>query len=173
MKATLALLLPALLAALAGNVRADADTRVYQQRLADGRVVLSDRPIDGAAIQRTWQIAREEPEAARQRSELVRLEAQQVAERIQRRIEREQASADALEADRLRSRLAETRRAAELGRDDASEPTALFVPGLLRRPDRSLLPPHRSHLRPDRQQHRPHERSLHPRFARRADEELR
>jgi len=173
MNKILAALLLGVLAGTAGSARADADTRVFQQRLADGRVVLSDRPIEGVAVQRSWQIAREDPQAARQRSENVRREAEQVAERIQRRLDREQASAMQLEADRLRSNAAESRRARELARDEEREPTVFFVPGLLQRQNRSMLPIHRPHLRTDRQDHRPQERPRPGRPGRNALEELR
>ena len=48
-------------------------SQIYQQRTADGRIVLSDRPTPGAPIQRSWSIVGEDPVAARERSERVRL----------------------------------------------------------------------------------------------------
>ena len=155
MKATLATLLLALLAGIAANARAEAGTRVYQQRLADGRMVLSDRPIEGVAIQRTWEIAREDPEAARRRSEAVRLESEAVSERIARRLEREQA--DRQEAESLRGSLAEARREAERARDTGGtvllgQPYGRF--GEMRWSDArrspNLMNPPRIGVRPDR-----------------------
>lgn len=101
---------------------------VYQQRLADGRVVLTDRPVDGAQTQRTWQIAREDPDAALRRSEQMRLEAQAVSERIQRRIDQQQARADAYDIERLRVSLAEAQRDAEIARASASAVPVLLLP---------------------------------------------
>jgi hypothetical protein len=67
-----------------------ADTRnaqVYLQRTSDGRVILTDRPLDGAKTERTWQLEREDAAAARTRSDNVHREAEAVAERIARRME--------------------------------------------------------------------------------------
>jgi len=67
-----------------------ADTRnaqVYLQRTSDGRVILTDRPLDGAKTERTWQVEREDAAAARARSDYVHREAEAVAERIARRLE--------------------------------------------------------------------------------------
>ena len=129
-----------------------AGIHIYQQRLADGRVVLTDRPVDGAQTQRTWQIAREDPDAARQRSEQVRLEAQAVSERIQRHIDQQQTVADNADLARLRLSLAEARRDAELARESADNAPVLFLPRAFGRA---------SHAR----SHRPgmHPRPGHPR----------
>ena len=37
-----------------------ADARIYQQRTADGRTLLTDRPVAGAVTQRTWQTTPED-----------------------------------------------------------------------------------------------------------------
>src|SRR5881409_1937555 len=42
---------------------------VYQQRTADGRIVLTDRPLAGAATQRTWRLRPDDPGSALQRRE--------------------------------------------------------------------------------------------------------
>jgi hypothetical protein len=60
--------------------------RVYQQRTADGSILLTDRPLDNARTERTWSVEREDPAAARARSERVQREADAVAARIDRRI---------------------------------------------------------------------------------------
>jgi hypothetical protein len=135
-------------AAAQGPEPVNAGSRIYQQRLADGRVVLTDRPVDGAQTQRTWEIPREDPEAARQRSERVRLEAEAVAARIQRRLERQQARTDEFELERLRVGLAEARRDAEIARDNARETAILFAPRSLVRANHLRLPRHV--LRPPR-----------------------
>jgi hypothetical protein len=123
----LALLASVATTALAETGRA-AEARIYQQRTADGGVVLTDRPLEGLRIQRTWQIAREDPQAARQRSEQVRVEAQQVSDRIQRRIDQQQRIADQSELERLRTSLTEARRDADMNRDYAGT-GVLIAPG--------------------------------------------
>jgi len=85
-------LLAALLAgiALAASLpaaAAEAKGQIYQQRAADGRIVLTDRPSATAVTERTWQVDREDREAAQQRAYDVRKEAEAVSERIQRRME--------------------------------------------------------------------------------------
>ena len=61
--------------------------QIYQQRAADGRIVLTDRPSATAVTERTWQVEREDPAAAQQRASEVRREADAVSERIQLRME--------------------------------------------------------------------------------------
>jgi hypothetical protein len=139
MKRLLRLSLPLALslAALAAGAEEAPTLGVYQQRLADGSIVISDRPVEGAKIVRTWQMARENAATARVRSEQVRLEAQAVSERVQRQIERQQATADGLEVERLRASLADARRDAEQARASAAESRVLFIPRGL---SRSVLP---------------------------------
>ena len=145
----------ALMAAPALAVAAANDTQVYLQRLADGRTMLTDRPVPGARTEHIWQIAREDPEAARRRSEDVRLESEAVSERIARRLEREQA--DRQEAESLRGSLAEARREAERARDTGGtvllgQPYGRFGEmrwSDARRSPSRMSPPHLG-LRPDR-----------------------
>ena len=66
---------------------AEQKGQIYQQRAADGRIVLTDRPSATAVTERTWQVDREDKEAAAQRAFDVRKEADAVSERIQRRME--------------------------------------------------------------------------------------
>jgi predicted membrane chloride channel (bestrophin family) len=108
-----------------------AEARIYQQRTADGRIVLTDRPLAGAVTQRTWQTAPEDADAARQRREEARLEALAVNERIQRQLEAEREQSLALA--RLQRSEAETRLVAEQARADAA-PTVVYVPAFVRRP---------------------------------------
>jgi len=123
----------AALAAMAGTTAVVAQeagprtSQIYQQRTADGRIVLSDRPVAGAQLQRTWAIANEDTVAARERSEKSRLEAQAVTERIQRQLDADRQRAEAQEAARLRVALAEARRDAEVARQGARE-TPVYVP---------------------------------------------
>ena len=46
--------------------------QIYQQRAADGRIVLTDRPSSTAVTERTWQVDREDTAAAQQRAQDVR-----------------------------------------------------------------------------------------------------
>lgn len=66
---------------------AESKGQIFQQRAADGRIVLTDRPSATAVTERTWQVDREDPAAAQQRGQDVRREAEAVSERVQRRIE--------------------------------------------------------------------------------------
>jgi hypothetical protein len=132
--ATLVALAAVLCAVEIGAVAQDAkpaDARIYQQRTADGRTVLTDRPVAGAVTQRTWQTAPEDTDAARQRREEARLEALAVNERIQRQLEAEREHGLALA--RLQRSEAETRLVAEQARADAA-PTVVYVPAFVRRP---------------------------------------
>ena len=69
--------------------------QIYQQRAADGRIVLTDRPSSNAVTERTWQVDREDPEAAQKRAQEVRREADAVSERVQRRIDAQERMAAA------------------------------------------------------------------------------
>lgn len=97
----------------------DAGRTVYQQRGADGRVTLTDRPAAGLATERRWRVdPAEDAASAAERREAGRAEAERVTERVQRSIDRQQAldnelqiaqsraqrDADALAAARLRER---------------------------------------------------------------------
>ncbi len=104
-------------------------SQIYQQRTADGRTVLSDRPLTGVPVQRSWSMEREDPVAAKARGEKVRLDAQAVSERIQRQLDSERERADLQEAARLRIALAEARREAELARQAARETPVYLPPG--------------------------------------------
>lgn len=128
--------------ALAQEVVAGAP-QVYLQRTADGRVLLTDRPLDGARTQRIWTIWSEDPAAARERGEKVRLEAQAVTERIQRSIELQQQRADQYELARLRLSLAEARRDADRAREAARDMPVLLLPRAVRWPldMRAVRPP--------------------------------
>ena len=83
----LAALLAGLVMVSAPAAAAETKGQIYQQRAADGRIVLTDRPSATAVTERTWQVDREDKEAAQQRAFDVRREAEAVSERIQRRIE--------------------------------------------------------------------------------------
>ncbi len=111
---SLTLVLGALLCGPLGATRAaeaPAGAQIYQQRAADGRIVLTDRPSPTAVTERTWQMDREDPAAARQRTLEVRREADAVSERVQRRIE---AQERALDKDLERMRMAQRERELQL-----------------------------------------------------------
>ncbi len=66
-----------------------ATTEIVQQRLSDGRILLTNTPVRGATTERTWQVPVEDPAAARQRALEVSAEAERVSERIQRMLDQE------------------------------------------------------------------------------------
>ena len=86
--------------------------QIYQQRAADGRIVLTDRPSSTAVTERTWQVEREDKAAAQQRASDLRKEADAVSERIQRRIEAQErlAAADRERAWQMQQREQQTAR---------------------------------------------------------------
>lgn len=96
-------LLGALGAAPAIAATGPASSEILQQRTADGRLLLTDRPAPGAKTERSWQVEREDPAAARQRAIDVKAEANLVAERVQRMLDQQQRRAD---DDSLRLRMA-------------------------------------------------------------------
>jgi hypothetical protein len=88
----------------AGSALAAAPTtQIFQQRTADGSLLLTDHPAAGAKTERSWQVEREDPAAARQRAIDVKAEANLVTERVQRMLDRQQRRAD---DDALRMRMA-------------------------------------------------------------------
>src|SRR6187455_1006946 len=90
----LAAMLAGLIVALPAAA-AEPKGQIYQQRAADGRIVLTDRPSSNAVTERTWQVDREDPEAAQKRAQEVRREADAVSERVQRRIDAQERMAAA------------------------------------------------------------------------------
>lgn len=129
-------------ASAAAQETAAGATQVYQQRTSDGRTVLSDRPISGARMQRTWQIAPEDRVAAQQRRDDARREAQAVTERIAGQLERERQRDETLALERLRFAQAEARRDVERSRVEAlREPIVVFVPRAAPMPPRHPRPP--------------------------------
>ena len=100
--------------AAAPQAVAAATTEVVQQRLSDGRILLTDRPVRGATTERSWQMTNDDPAAARQRAADVRTEAQQVSERIQRMLDQDRRA----DMERERTRLAALAMAQQQQRDD-------------------------------------------------------
>ncbi len=120
-------------AALAGApllAQAAATTEIIQQRTADGRILLTDRPSAGAKTERSWRMAAEDPAAARRRALDVQIESQLVSERIDRRIAMQQRL---LDQDMERRSLAlERERRVAYDDDDYADSLVVFAPGYLR-----------------------------------------
>jgi hypothetical protein len=114
---------------------------VYQQRTPDGRIVLSDHPVEGAKVQRTWQTWQEDPQAARERRLRIQREAEAVSQRIQRRIDLQEQAAARSETDRLRMALVEAERDAERARAERDAAALVVVPGRVRQATLRAHPP--------------------------------
>ena len=110
---SLTLLSSLLLAAMSAGA-ATGTTEVVQQRLSDGRILLTDRPVRGATTERSWQVTNSDPAAASQRAAAVTAEANQVSERIQRMIEQDRRA----DMERERARLEALAMAQQQQRDD-------------------------------------------------------
>jgi hypothetical protein len=94
---------------------------IVQQRLPDGRVIFTDRPLSEARTLRTWQFEPEDPQLAAARRAAAERESAAVSERIARRLEQEreidremdlarlEAARAAAERDAVRAREAEPR----------------------------------------------------------------
>jgi hypothetical protein len=91
--------------------------QIYQQRDADGHIVLTDRPVAKSVTERTWQMSHEDPAAAQQRALEVKREADAVSERVQRSIEAQLRRSS--EEDLMRMRLAMLERQNEASYDDS------------------------------------------------------
>jgi hypothetical protein len=131
-------------AALAGSpllaaAEAVTTTEILQQRTADGRILLTDRPSAGAKTERSWKLQAEDPAAARRRALDVKLEADQVSERIERRIARQEQLA-AEDAQRRSLALERQRMVAYDDSDDGyASGLVVFAPGRLYGPHRRQM----------------------------------
>ena len=138
--AALALLGLVSAAPLVASAETPATRQIVQQRTPDGGILLTDRPRPGATTERSWQVEKEDPVAARQRALDVKAEANLVAERIDRRIAAQQRAAD---EELMRQRMArlEYDRSAGLDQDDAiGGGVLLFAPHRFRMPQRFRAP---------------------------------
>ena len=104
----------AVLSVVLAAASASGATEVVQQRLSDGRILLTDHPVRGATTERSWQMTSEDPVAARQRAADVRAEAKEVSERIQRTLDAERRA----DMQREQTRLAALAMAQQQQRDD-------------------------------------------------------
>ncbi len=119
-------------AALAGGpllAHAAATTEIIQQRTADGRVLLTDRPSAGAKTERSWSLQAEDPAAARKRALDVQIESQLVSERIERRIAMQQR---VLDQDMEQRSMALERERRVAYDDDYGDGLVVYAPGYLR-----------------------------------------
>ena len=119
-------------AALVGSplvalAEAPATTQILLQRTSDGRVLFTDRAAPGAKTERSWQIDREDPAAARRRALDVQVEAQIVSERIERRIAAQQRALD--DDMQRRSMALERDRVVAYGNDPYADGLVVFAPG--------------------------------------------
>jgi hypothetical protein len=110
-------------------------TEILQQRTADGRILLTDRPSAGAKTERSWKMDAEDPAAARRRALDVRLEAQLVSERIERRIARQERLADE-ESQRRGLALERQRIVAYDDEDPYADSLVVFAPARVHGPQR-------------------------------------
>lgn len=108
------------LACASGQAGEPAATRsIYQQRLPDGRILLTDRPGAGTPVQRTWTVPVEPPLDAQAQAEAQarraasQAEAEAVNERIRQSLERQRQLETELEIERLRREQAAATLAAE------------------------------------------------------------
>jgi len=134
----------------AGDADAPAAARrIYQQRLPDGRVVLTDRPQREATTERTWTAPPEDAVAAQARREEARLAAVAVDERIGRQIEAQRQRELALDIERMRLSAAQAAAQAERARlEESLQPVAVVIPGY--RAFVAPRPPRHWHPRADR-----------------------
>ena len=95
-------------------------TSIYQQRTADGRLVLTDRPSASAVTERTWALEREDPAAARERAEAMRQRADAISERVQRRLDAQERLVAEVALERMRLARLDRERTLELERNLAS-----------------------------------------------------
>ena len=119
-------------AAIAGSpllalAEAPASTQILLQRTSDGHLLFTDRASPGAKTERSWQIEREDPVAARRRALDVQVEAQLVSERVERRIAMQQRLLD--EDMQRRSMALERDRVVAFGDDPYGDGLVVFAPG--------------------------------------------
>jgi hypothetical protein len=100
---------------------AHAAQEIVRQRLPDGSIVFTDRPVPGAAIERRWNVEPEDPVAAQARREAVARESAAVSERLNRRAAEQREAG--LEAELARTRAARdaAEREAARARAEAAE----------------------------------------------------
>jgi hypothetical protein len=124
---------PVAASAPASAAAADVGRAVYQQRGADGKVLLTDRPAAGLATERRWRIdPAEDAASAAERREASRMQADRVTERVQRSIDRQQVLDNQLQIEQLRSRQAADALAAERARErerDSESRPYVVLPG--------------------------------------------
>lgn len=131
----------------------DSGRAVYQQRGADGKVTLTDRPTAGAATERRWRIdPAEDAASAAERREASRAEADRVTQRIQRSIDQQHALSTSLQIEQLRAQRDADAQAAqrlrERDREYESRPYVVLPGHPWIRPPRVQPTPWPSHPQP-------------------------
>jgi hypothetical protein len=99
--APLALLACSMVTAASAFAATPATTQIVQQRLSDGRILLTDQPVRGATTERSWRLPAEDPVAARRRAAELSAESHLVSERIERLLERQRRADEERERTRL------------------------------------------------------------------------
>lgn len=117
---------------------------IVQQRLPDGRIVLTDRPLGSARTLRTWQYQPEDAQAAAQRRAAGQRESAAVSERIARQLAEQRETDRQVALARAQASALEAEREAARARLQADPPLVFLWPRAAWRPD----PPHRPGARP-------------------------
>lgn len=116
-------------AAEAATSTQPAPTRdIVQQRLPDGRVIFTDRPLSDARTLRTWQYQPEDPQLAALRRAAAERESAAVTERIARQLEQQREIEGDVALARARAAAAEAERDAAQARAEATEPQVVVWP---------------------------------------------
>jgi hypothetical protein len=112
---------------------------IVQQRLPDGRVIFTDRPVSDARTLRTWQYQPEDPQLAASRRAAAERESTAVSERIARQLEQQREIDREIEMARLEA-AADAARDAARERNEAEPPQVIVWPRRALRPHPSLRP---------------------------------
>lgn len=101
---------------------------IVQQRLPDGRVIFTDRPVRDARTLRTWQYQPEDPQLATARRAAAERESAAVTERIARRLEQQREIDRDIELARAQAAAAAAERDAARVRSEAEQPQVIVWP---------------------------------------------
>lgn len=115
---------------LAAGAPAHAAQEIVRQRLPDGSVVFTDRPLPGAPIEKRWSVEPEDPEAAQARRDALARESAAVSERLNRRAAEQRETELQAELARTRAARDAAEREAARARAEAETPRAIVWPAL-------------------------------------------